>query len=351
MRHCELQVPSSWSSSTIVAEANYGTFNAGDQVYLFVIDSSGNVSPAYSITIGGDGGEPGDQQPVIAITAPTTGSSYTTEISSQEVITIAGTANDDNAIDSVTFSTDNGQSGPAESVDGYATWSLPVTINPDETVVTTITATDNVGQSTSTKLTIIATSAGTGPGQLSWDANVQTGDARWKDSTPTYCVRLLIEGDHISNAGDQVVLGFRGRTLAGGDYQIRNVSIAERDSVGNVGDVIDTTWTQVFFDDLAWSSNVTVAAGTEKMSNPVNLILKPGTDYYVTFKIVSASVFLDPPTGYQELYFVSEDHTRDVDWSGNGHLTRQDFHALSKVYVFTPPSDTPVPPTPVLNQQ
>jgi len=355
MRHCEIQVPSSWSSSSIVVEANYGIFNTGDQAYLFVVDSSGNVSPAYAITLGGDDGQPGDQPPAVTITSPTTGGSYTIEISSQEVITIAGTASDDNAVDSVTYSTDNGQSGPAESVDGYTNWSLPVMINPDETVVATVTATDNAGQSTNANLTIIATSPGTDPGpepgQLSWDATVQTGDARWKDSTPTYCVRLLIEGGHIGNAGNQAVLGFRGRTLAGGDYEIRNVSIAERDTSGNVGDVIDTTWTQVFFDDLAWSSNVTVTAGTEKLSKPVNLNLKPGTDYYVTFKIESPSVFLDPPAGYQELYFVSEDHTRDVDWSGNGHLTREDFHAFSKIYVFTPPSDTPVPATPVLETE
>jgi hypothetical protein len=73
------------------------------------------------------------------------------------------------------------------------------------------------------------------------------------------------------------------------------------------------------------------------------LNLKPGTDYYVTFKIDSPSVYLDPPEGYEELYFDSADHTGDIDWSGNGHSVTQDYHALSKIYIYSPAA-TVLPP-------
>ena len=148
--------------------------------------------------------------------------------------------------------------------------------------------------------------------------------------------------DSITDSASQVVLGFQGRSS--GDYTIRNVSIAQRDVAGGEGDVIDSTWKQVTFNNAAWGSGVTVGAGVEKLSDPVTIALEPGSDYYVTFKIDTPSVYLDPPAGYRELYFDSADHTGDVDWSGNGFSVTQDYHALSKIYIYSPAGNISPPP-------
>ncbi len=280
-----------------------------------------------------------DQFPYLAFQAPTTSEIYSFEITSNTTsINITGTASDDNAINTITYTTNNGQTGNATSTNGFATWSVPITINQNETVVTTITVTDNAGQSTSKTMTITANPPAAPVG---WDATVQTNDSSWTDSGVTYCVRLLIQGNNIQDEAGQIALGFQGRSS--GSYTIRNVSIAERDPLAAEGDVIDATWKQVTFDGTAWSSTVSVAQGTEKKSDTVAFHLQPGTDYYVTFKIDSPSVYLDPPTGYRELYFSSADHTGDIDWSGNGFSVTQDYHALSKIYILAPAADLPPP--------
>jgi hypothetical protein len=55
--HCEIQPPTSWSSSSVQVTFNRGSFSSGNTVYLYVVDSSGNVnSSGYPITIGGGSG-------------------------------------------------------------------------------------------------------------------------------------------------------------------------------------------------------------------------------------------------------------------------------------------------------
>ncbi len=52
--HREIQIPSSWSDSSISITINPGSFNAGKVVYLFVIDSNGNTNTTgYPVSIGG----------------------------------------------------------------------------------------------------------------------------------------------------------------------------------------------------------------------------------------------------------------------------------------------------------
>ena len=48
----EVQIPQSWSNESISFTVNQGTFSAGDQAYLFVIDSEGQASAGHPITIG-----------------------------------------------------------------------------------------------------------------------------------------------------------------------------------------------------------------------------------------------------------------------------------------------------------
>ena len=44
--------PTSWSSNSITATVRQGAFTAGSSAYLFVVDSTGAVSPGYPVTIG-----------------------------------------------------------------------------------------------------------------------------------------------------------------------------------------------------------------------------------------------------------------------------------------------------------
>ena len=50
----ELQIPTEWSDSNIVIKFNQGAFQTGQTVYIFVIDSNGNVNAqGYSLVLGG----------------------------------------------------------------------------------------------------------------------------------------------------------------------------------------------------------------------------------------------------------------------------------------------------------
>ncbi len=57
--HCEIQYPTAWAAGEITATVNRGSFGSSDIAYLYTIDSSGNVSPAYTVTFGGGGGGSG----------------------------------------------------------------------------------------------------------------------------------------------------------------------------------------------------------------------------------------------------------------------------------------------------
>ena len=59
----EIQIPTQWSSNSISINVNQGSFNSGDTVYLFVVDSNGNVnSEGTPINIGGTGGGTSEPQ-------------------------------------------------------------------------------------------------------------------------------------------------------------------------------------------------------------------------------------------------------------------------------------------------
>ncbi|MDR7420718.1 MAG: hypothetical protein QN178_17620, partial [Armatimonadota bacterium] len=167
-----------------------------------------------------------------------------------------------------------------------------------------------------------------------WQATVQTGDAVWKDSAVTYCVRLLIQGQYITQTTGPIRLAFRGRSA--GSYTIRKVSIAERDVASAEGNVVDSTWTRVVFDGRSastWNTDaVTVQAGSEKLSDWIPFTLRAGRDYYVTFKIDTPSVYLNPPSTYRELYFPTADMSEVVDWAGTGYAATRDYHALAAIY-------------------
>lgn len=181
----------------------------------------------------------------------------------------------------------------------------------------------------------------------SWNAEEQAGDTTWSDSTSTWCVRLLVEGTSITQSNNQIFLGFKGRTS--GNYNIKKVSIAESDMSGNVGDVVDSTWTKVTFDGNSlgtWATDETaIPAGTEKLSDATYFPIQAEKDYYVTFQLVSPSAYLVAPADYQELYFEGEDHADELDWYLNDHNIRDArLHALSSIYVMSGGGAEEVPP-------
>ncbi|NPV03150.1 MAG: hypothetical protein HPY67_00235 [Syntrophaceae bacterium] len=45
--------PTTWTDNRITATVRQGSFKAGDNAYLFVIDAKGAISPGYPVTIGG----------------------------------------------------------------------------------------------------------------------------------------------------------------------------------------------------------------------------------------------------------------------------------------------------------
>ncbi len=51
--HREIQIPTSWSSSQVTVTMNQGTFNSGENAYLYVVTANGAVSPGYQVTLGG----------------------------------------------------------------------------------------------------------------------------------------------------------------------------------------------------------------------------------------------------------------------------------------------------------
>jgi hypothetical protein len=55
----EIQIPVTWSDSSLSVKMNYGSFADGDQAYLFVVDESGSVSSGFGpINLGAGSGVP-----------------------------------------------------------------------------------------------------------------------------------------------------------------------------------------------------------------------------------------------------------------------------------------------------
>lgn len=341
----EVQIPTSWSNGSITFNVNLGAFQQGQTAYLYVVDNTGAVSGGRAVTVGGSGSgggtTPTDNPPTISISSPTTSSSYTT---SQNSLNIGGTSSDDIQVASVAWNNSLGGNGTANLNAGN--WSVSGISLQIGTNVITVTATDSAGQTATDSLSVVYNEVGstTPPEDSVWNADSNIGGGQWYNSGVTYCVRILIPGEQITQSGNTIKLGFQGRSS--GSYSIRGVSIAERDQNGSVGDVVDSTWKKVTFDKKAetylaepliadsWDNyQVVVPAGTEKVSNAISFDIYQGRDYYVTFKIVTPSVYQNPPAGYSELYFDSADHTQNLDWSGTGFGTTQDYHALSNIYI------------------
>jgi len=57
--HREMQIPENWTSSNVSFTVNQGSFNLGDDAYIFIVDQAGNVSNSFEVVWGGEIQDPG----------------------------------------------------------------------------------------------------------------------------------------------------------------------------------------------------------------------------------------------------------------------------------------------------
>ena len=69
--------------------------------------------------------------------------------------------------------------------------------------------------------------------------------------------------------------------------------------------------------------------------------IDPNKSYYISFKIVTPSVYLDMGNsgGYEELYYYNEDQSSTLDWTTADAIS--DYHAFSRLYAVTTSSSAP----------
>lgn len=148
--HFEIQPSTSWSSSSIGITCNRGSFGASDTAYVYVIASDGTYnSTGKAITFGG--GSSDTTNPSVAITSPTSSSTYSTSNAS---LYLAGTASDNVAVSSVAWTNSAGGSGTAT---GTTSWSVASITLTSGTNIITVTATDSSGNTAIDTITVTYT--------------------------------------------------------------------------------------------------------------------------------------------------------------------------------------------------
>lgn len=84
---CEVQVPTSWSTTSIAITANTGPLATDDTAYLYVVDSAGDAnSLGYEITVGSSGGSD-TTPPVLSLPTPSGNLSYGTTSTTEGFVT------------------------------------------------------------------------------------------------------------------------------------------------------------------------------------------------------------------------------------------------------------------------
>ena len=101
----EVQVPTSWSDSSISVTANLGKFADGRTAYLYVVDANGVVN-AVGTPIVAAGDEADTTPPRVTLTAPAGGAV-------SGIVSVTASAADDTRVTSVQFTLDGEDLGPA----------------------------------------------------------------------------------------------------------------------------------------------------------------------------------------------------------------------------------------------
>lgn len=177
-------------------------------------DAAGNTASA-AITVVYD-----PAAPVVAISSPTSGISLTTGITP---IVIGGTSSDDVGVAAVTWTTSGAVGTTSGGATGTDPWSFQVDLSPGENVIT-VTATDGVGRTGTTFLTVI------------YDAAAPTVTITSPTTDPTFltvnaAVNLAgIAGDNLdlqSVAWANAATGAGGATVGVGSWSVNAVALNE----------------------------------------------------------------------------------------------------------------------------
>jgi len=125
------------------------------QITVTARDAAGNVSNALLTVASSFSGSSDTTPPTIAITSPTSGSSFT---ASGGTISLAGTSSDNSGVTQVTWSTDKGASGIAA---GTTNWTVNGLTLASGTTQITVTASDAAGNVASSFLSVTYTAPDT----------------------------------------------------------------------------------------------------------------------------------------------------------------------------------------------
>ena len=153
----EVQVPTSWSNTSIALTVNLGKFQTGQTAYLYVVNASGMVNAnGIAITVGGGGGGGGDTTaPTVSITAPANGATVSA------TATVSASASDNVGVAGVQFKLDGANLG-AEDMSAPYSVSWNTTLTSDGSHTLTAVARDAAGNST-TSSAITTTVSNGGP--------------------------------------------------------------------------------------------------------------------------------------------------------------------------------------------
>lgn len=228
-----------WTASNIAltAGANIITISAEDTV-----GNKGEKTLTVTYT------PPDTAGPVVNITSPTTGGTYST---SSPAVTISGTASDSSGVNNLTWTNSRGGNGLAS---GTVNWSMTNISLADGTNTITITAFDTKGNSSTKTLNVVYTPPDTTSPVVGISSPSATGTYATESAT------INLEG---SASDNQAVTEVRWSNARGGSdtasgtssWVITDVSLAEgeneitvtaRDAAGNTGtDRLTVTFTGV----------------------------------------------------------------------------------------------------------
>jgi hypothetical protein len=195
---CEIQPTTSWNDGSIGISLSQGTFASNSQAYLYVVDSSGNVSSGKQVTIGSSGSSGGTSDttaPSVSISSPTSGN-----VSGTTSVTVS--ASDSSGISKVELFVDGSLYGTDTSSPYSFSWNTASSTNGSHAIYAkAYDSYGNVAQSGSITVTVSnATVDSTAPttsissptsGTISGTSTVT---ASASDNVGVSSVELLIDG-------------------------------------------------------------------------------------------------------------------------------------------------------------
>ncbi|MCB4756094.1 MAG: hypothetical protein LHV69_03525 [Elusimicrobia bacterium] len=333
----------SWTNELLRFTMNRGALALGSAAYLFATDAGGRNSNGFPVVIGQ--GFSDDVPPYIFISDP----------ANRQISVLSNTnihlelVDDLPGIDpaSIRLFINNQEVTPVitSSPNGYfLDFNPPADLPHGQLIEVRVNSTDLDGNAGTDSISFTVQKA-PAYAVILWDAMVRTGSTNWNNSEVECSVRILLEGGRLTNSAGQVALEFQGRSDTR-DYQIKGVSIAEAELATGQGHIVDNTWTRVTFDGNltnTWDADVTTVKSRDtKVSDIINFRIDPSKSYYVTFQIVTMSVFMAIPRDFGELQ-LSGDQTSRLDWADVG--LSADYHAFSRLYGVdsAPPPPGPAP--------